>query len=266
MKMPEIGLGTWELRGQTCTDVVSLALSLGYRHIDTAHVYQTHTAVKKGIEGFDRTKLYITSKVELEAQVNPLRGKESVLEACQQALRELGTDYLDLYLIHSPIRTFPLDEVYRTIDSLVQSGKVRAAGVSNYNIHHLQDLKKAGFTPSCNQVEFHPYLNQKELLNYCRSHHIQLVSYRPFGKGKLLKEEPLFDKIGAHHKKTGGQVILRWLTQQQIPVIPKASSEKHLKENLNIFDFTLSHAEMAQLDTLHRNHRYCGAENTEHNY
>jgi 2,5-diketo-D-gluconate reductase B len=257
MKIPDIGLGTWDLRGEKCTEVVALALKLGYRHIDTAHVYENHEAVKKGMAGFDRSQLFLTSKLDPESQVDSKNVLESVEKACERALKELGTDYLDLYLIHWPDRDFPIDAVFLVMEKLRKAGKARQVGVSNYTIHHLEDLAKSGGHPEVNQVEFHPYLYQKALLDYCRAHRIQLIAYRPFGKGKLLKAEPLFAKIGAKYGKTGPQVILRWLLQKKIPVIPKASSEKHLRENLDV-DFTLTGEDVAQLDRLNQNKRYCG--------
>jgi 2,5-diketo-D-gluconate reductase B len=266
MKLPRIGLGTWELRGAECTKVVRLALKLGYHHIDTAHSYQNHEAIHQAIKGLDRTQFYITSKIAIEEQVDPANPEYSVEKSCEQALKELGVDFLDLYLIHAPNRTFPLDKIFMAMEKLVTDGKIRKAGVSNYTIHHLEDLRKEGFVPFANQVEFHPYLNQKELLDYCRRHHIELISYRPFGKGKIFAEEPLFEQIGNKHGKSGAQVILRWLIQKDIPVIPKASSEKHLRENLDVFDFVLTKEEMSKLDHLHRNKRFCRAENPENAY
>ena len=266
MKLPLIGLGTWELRGEECAKVVKEAIELGYQHIDTAFAYENHRQIKKAIKGFDRNKLYITSKIALETQVDPAKLEQSVQKACDSALDELGTDYLDLYLIHSPNREFPLDKVFSALEGLVKQGKIRSAGVSNFTIHHLEDLRKAGFIPLANQVEFHPYLYQKELWEYCKSHGIKLISYRSLGKGKLLKEEPLFNSIGEKHRKTGAQVILRWLVQKEIPVIPKASSKKHLKENLEIFDFALTDEEMKELDSLNIGKRYCRPDDPAFSY
>ena len=266
MKLPQIGLGTWELRGKECTKVVELALELGYRHIDTAHVYDNHHAIHKAIAGFDRKQLYITSKIAIEEQVDPKNVQESVERACDLALKELGTDYLDLYLIHAPDRTFPLETIFAAMEKLIAQKKIDKAGVSNYTIHHLEDLRKAGYTPFANQVEFHPYLNQNELLEYCRANGITLISFRPFGKGRLLRDEPLFDLLGAKHNKTGAQIILRWLMQKGIPVVPKASSEKHLRDNLDIFDFMLTEEEMFELDRLDRDKRYCRADSPEYQY
>ena len=266
MELPLVGLGTWNLRGEECTRVVRLALEMGYQHIDTAHIYENHQAIRKALKGFSRNKVFITSKIALEEQVDPKRIEQSVHHACDRALKELGTDYLDLYLIHAPNRSFPLHEIYAAMQQLLDLGKVKRLGVSNYTIHHLEDLRREGFVPSANQVEFHPYLNQQELLAYCRAHAIRLISFRSFGKGMLLNEELLFDQIGDKYKKTGAQVILRWLIQQDIPVIPKASSEKHLRQNLEIFDFFLTETEMSQLDHLHRNKRYCRSDNPEYSY
>ncbi len=263
-KLPLIGLGTWELVGKACTYVVEKALDLGYSHIDTAHLYQNHAAIKKAIKKISRDKIFITSKLILD-QIDFKRCEESVDEICNLALKELGTDYLDLYLLHRPDRSKPMKEVLQAMHLLAEKGKISYFGVSNFNIHHLQDMLNAGIQPSANQVEFHPYLYQKALWDFCKSHQIQLIAYRPLGKGALLAE-PLLQEIGAKHKKSAAQIALRWSVQKGIPVIPKASSEKHLKENLNIFDFKLSDEEMSLLDRLNRNQRFCKPEWSDFDY
>jgi 2,5-diketo-D-gluconate reductase B len=263
-KMPAVGLGTWKLKGDECVRVVRDALDLGYRHIDTAHVYENHEAVKKGIEGYNREELFLTSKIAVEL-INAKSVLGSVKKRCESALEELGTDYLDLYLIHAPDRNYPLLEIFAAMQSLVRDGKVCSIGVSNFTIHHLEDFTREGLRPSVNQVEFHPYLYQKELWQFCQSEGIQLVSYRSFGKGALL-DEPIFKEIGKRHKKSAAQVILRWLYQKEIPSIPKASSKERLKENISIFDFALDPKEMEDLDGLNQNKRFCKAEDTEFNY
>ncbi len=265
MKLPLLGLGTWQLQGEECTKAVKRALELGYRHIDTAHAYENHQAVRKGIEGFDRSQLFLTSKIAVDLQVDPKNVEHSVEKACDLALKELGTDYLDLYLIHWPYRTYPLAATFHTMQKLEDKGKIKRAGVSNFTIHHLEDFRNQSLTPSANQVEFHPYLYQKELLEYCRKHHIELIAYRPFGKGELLKE-PLFEKIGLAYKKSGAQIILRWLIQKRIPVVPKAANDKHLRANLDVFDFSLTDDDMQQLDALNQNQRFCMPDEPEFNY
>ncbi len=264
MDIPILGLGTYDLRNKECTKIVQEALKVGYRHIDTAQVYGNHKAIGKGLQGFERSELFVTSKFLLE-QINPKKAETSVQKACNRALKELGLEYLDLYLIHWPDRTFPISEVLKTMEALVSAGKVRHIGVSNFTVHHLKDLHRDGCRPEANQVEFHPYLYQKPLLEYCRRHKIQLIAYRPFGKGKLLKDA-LLKELGDQHQRSPAQIILRWLVQHKIPTIPKASSIEHLKENFAIFDFALSHAEMQKLDSLHRNLRFCKPDDSAFDY
>lgn len=264
MQIPLIGLGTYNLSGEEGAKIIRLALDIGYRHIDTAHAYGNHRDIKKGIKEFERSKLFITSKFTLE-QIDLNNIAASVEESCDLALKELDIDYLDLYLIHWPNHELPLAKIFKAIEKLVEKGKIRKAGVSNFNEHHLSDLLKAGCIPSFNQIEFHPFLYQKSLLSFCNKHTIQIVAYRPLGKGQLIKE-PLFEKIGHKYKKNSAQVILRWIVQKGIPAIPKASSEKHLRENFEIFDFNLSSEEMQQIDALNRNERFCSAAHPEFNY
>jgi diketogulonate reductase-like aldo/keto reductase len=256
-KIPLIGLGTYGLQKEACTKAVLMAYEIGYRHIDTAHVYDNHAAIRKALKSLDRSQIFLTSKISLD-QIDQDNVEKSVEKACDLALKELGVDQLDLYLIHWPDRKFPLTAIFKAMEKLVEKKKIHRAGVSNFTIHHLQDLFDDGCRPWANQVEFHPYLFQKELLDYCRLQKIELVAYRPLGKGALL-EEKLFQSIGQKHGKTPCQVILRSLVQQNIPVIPKASTKEHLEENFAIFDFELSDSEMNQIKKLHRNKRFCPA-------
>jgi diketogulonate reductase-like aldo/keto reductase len=266
MELPQIGLGTWDLRGDECVKVVQLALNLGYRHIDTAHAYDNHDAIARALKGFDRSQVFITSKLALKEQINSTNTELCVQKACEQALNELKVDYLNLYLIHAPNQSFPLEIIFQTMEKLIDQGKVCKVGVSNYTIHHLEDLAAAGRCPFANQVEFHPYLNQQSLLDYCRIHHIKLISFRPFGKGKLLHASSVFKAIGTKYNKNEAQVILQWMIRKGIAVIPKASTESHLRENLDVFNFSLDHEDMLELDRLHQNKRYCRSEDPEYNY
>jgi diketogulonate reductase-like aldo/keto reductase len=177
----------------------------------------------------------------------------------------LGIDYLDLYLIHWPDRSKPLALILEAMERVRRKGLVLQIGVSNFTVHHLQDVLASGAPIAANQVEFHPYLYQKELLDFCQKRQIRLVSYRPFGKGSLL-QEPVFAEVGQKYGKNSAQVILRWLTQKNIPVIPKASSELHLKENISIFDFSLSEEDLLLLDQLPHFQRFCGAGDPEFDY
>ncbi|MBS0626231.1 MAG: aldo/keto reductase [Verrucomicrobia bacterium] len=246
MKLPLVGLGTWELRGDECERVVREALELGYRHIDTAHLYSNHEAIGKAIAPFDRAQLFITSKLAL-SQIDWHKIEVSVEKACDEALKELQTDYIDLYLLHWPRVEGSHAEIFDAMEKLIEKGKIRQMGASNFTIDELKEERRI----SANQVEFHPYLFQKELWEFCKSDKIQLISYRSFGKGALL-EEPLFHEVGKKHNKLAAQVVLRWIVQRGIAVIPKASSRKHLAENLSILDYSLSSEEMERIDALNR--------------
>lgn len=265
MDIPLIGLGTWNLRGKECQQIAKMALEVGYQHIDTAFSYENHKEIGKAIKGFPREKLFLTTKFLLSL-LDEKKIEKSLETICDLALKELKTEYVDLLLIHWPDRNYPLEAILSGMHALAQKEKIRFPGVSNYTQHHLQDAYNAGLVVPFNQVEFHPYLYQKELLSFCRLQGTQLIAYRPFGKGKLLVDEPLFAKIGAEHKKTPAQVVLRWIIQKKIPVVPKASSLAHLEENLHIFDFSLTPEEEGQIDKLHKNLRYCMTEWAEFDY
>jgi diketogulonate reductase-like aldo/keto reductase len=264
MKLPLLGLGTWDLRGHECTETVKKALEVGYRHIDTSIDYENQEAIKKAIKGFDRKQLFITSKFELD-MLDLKKIAQSVEETCDLVLKQLGTDYVDLYLIHWPKKALPMTEVFKAVEMLVKKGKIKKAGVSNFTIHHLENLLNDGCKPAANQVEFHPYLYQKELWEYCKTEQIQLIAYRPFGKGAILKD-PVLKKIGTAHGKNTAQALIRWFIQKEIPTIPKASSEKHLAENFAVFDFELSEKEMHEIDKLNQNKRFCNSDDAEFDY
>lgn len=260
VEMPLIGLGTYRLIGKECQNAVAMALDIGYRHIDTALAYENHSEIAKGIKGVKREELYITSKFFLDR----VDGKR-VVDVADLVLKELKIDYLDLLLIHWPDRSRPMEIILADLAKVVETGKIRSYGVSNYTEHHLQDVYRTGLKVPYNQVEFHPYLTQKKLLQFCQKNGTQVIAYRSLGKGKLLKE-PIFIEIGKKYGKTPAQVILRWVVQQGIPVIPKASSEKHLRENFNIFDFELTEEDMLKIDGLNRDHRYCDTDWADFDY
>jgi len=243
--MPALGLGTWQLTGQTCVAAVKKALALGYTHIDTAIFYGNHAEIAEAIRDVDRAKLFLTSKVP------PGRLRhDDVIAACEETLRELGTDYLDLWLIHWPNKGIPMEETFRALKKLHDEKKVRAVGVSNFTVRHLKEALKVSEVPiAVNQVEFHPGLYQKELLAFCKEHAIRVTAYSPLGRGGLTDDAALAE-IGKAHGKTAGQVCLRWLHQHGVAAIPKASTEEHLKENMDIFDLSLSDEEMARIDAL----------------
>lgn len=258
--IPLVGLGTWELRGKKCEEVVALALDIGYRHLDTAHIYENHAAIGNVIKNFPRKDLFVTSKFILDQLQS-----QSVEETCDEALKDLRIDYLDHYLMHWPDRTYDFVPIFSDLEMLKKKGKIKGWGVSNCTIHHLQDYLSQGFHPEVNQVEFHPYLYQKDLLVFCNKEKIRLISYRTLGKGALVTD-PTFEKIAKKHKKTVPQILLRWCVEKNIPVIPKASSEKHLKEDIAILDFHLDQEDMSILDHMVEKPRFANIETSDFNY
>ncbi len=246
-EMPVLGLGTWQLTGRRCKEAVKKAVELGYRHIDTAWIYDNQEDVGNAIKEswIKREKLFITSKV----WTDNLR-YEDVLEQCKETLNQLKLDYLDLYLIHWPNSDVPLEETFRAFKKLVNDKKVRSIGVSNFNIARVREAKEKSEIPvSVNQVEYHPYLNQESLLEECKKNKITLTAYSPLARGNIINDKVL--KAAAEkYNKTTSQVALRWLLQKNIIAIPKASSEDHLKENLNIFDFELEKEEIEKINKI----------------
>lgn len=258
LPIPLIGLGTYNLVGEKGLHAMKEALKIGYRHLDTAHVYENHIEVGKAIKGYPRNEIFITSKVLLE-EVDPIHPLNDIKMSCQKALKELDTSYLDLYFIHWPLKGHSMASFAHAMVKLKERQLIRYFGVSNFSIDEMESVRQAGITIDALQVEFHPYLYQKKLLDYCNQHKIQLIAYRPFGKGALLKE-PIFSKIAAQLHKKPEQVILRWLCDKGIASVPKASSNAHLIANFNVFDISLSIEETRLLDSLNINRRYCQPE------
>jgi 2,5-diketo-D-gluconate reductase B len=245
VRMPMLGLGTFQSSDSTCTEAVRTALQLGYRHIDTAEMYWNESEIRTAIKGFEREKLFLTSKVFH----NHLH-HDDVIAACLGSMHKLAVRYIDLYLIHWPNRNAPMEETFAALKQLHDDGRIRCVGVSNFDIRHLEEAMKASKVDICvDQVEFHPFLYQKELLEFCNKHHIIITAYSPLARGEVYKDKTII-AIGKKHSKTAGQVSLRWLHQKGIVVIPKASTEEHLRENLEIFDFELDEEDMKTLDNM----------------
>jgi diketogulonate reductase-like aldo/keto reductase len=257
--IPCIGVGTWQLTGSTCRQVIEEALALGYCHVDTALMYENQTQIGPALKRCPREQLFVTSKL-----FEDLRHK-AVIEGCDRCLKELGLDDLNLLLIHWPNRSIPLDETVEAFMKLKEAGKIRSFGVSNFTIHHLQDLLDIRVVPVVNQVEFHPYLNQKELLDFCQKHRIVVTAYSPLARGEVEKDSVL-QAIGKTHGKKASQVALRWLLQKGMVAIPKTSHRDRLLQNGDIFDFTLSQAEMERIDGLDQKHRLVSATFSDFDY
>jgi diketogulonate reductase-like aldo/keto reductase len=243
--IPTIGLGTWQLLGRKCEEVVEKALEIGYRHIDTAEIYENQTEIGRAIQAFPRSELFITSKV----WKTNLRFKD-VLRACESTLKELKTSYLDLYLIHWPNPAVPVEETLRAMKILHEEGKVRSIGVSNFDLSLLKEALEVEEVLICiNQVEFHPYLYQKELLEFCRKHDIVLVAYSPLARGRIIKDKTIRE-LAKKYGKSPAQISLRWILQKGAIPIPKASSEEHLRENMDIFNWKLSKKDEEKIDSI----------------
>ncbi len=251
--IPMLGLGSWQLIGQKCEVAVRHAIELGYRHIDTAEVYGNEREIGEGISGFDRKKLWLTSKLYRDNF-----DYYSALSACNDSLKRLGIDYLDLYLVHWPRRGSDYNGVFKAFSELQETGKVKSLGVSNFTINHLEKLVPVAQENNCvvsvNQVEFHPLFFQKDLLEYCDLHGIALTAYSPLARGKVF-DEPILQEIAEVHGKSAGQVSLNWLVSKGLIVIPKASSAKHQKENLDVLTFKLKKDEIERIDSIEKNQR-----------
>jgi methylglyoxal/glyoxal reductase len=274
--IPQLGLGVWQTRaGATCEAAVLAALEAGYRHIDTAAMYGNEESVGAAVRmsGIRRENIFVTTKLWNSDHGNPER-------ALDTSLRKLKLDYVDLYLIHYPVRE--RRRSWRALEALRATGKARSIGVSNFTIRHLTELLAETKTvPAVNQVEFHPYLYQRDLLDFCAGRGIVLEAYSPLTKGTRLKDPkliavakkyskaglqpaasssrlPLVDRLsGRSETKSTAQILIRWALQHGLVVIPKSANRKRIFENADVFDFEISAEDMKLLDRFHENLRTC---------
>ena len=256
-QIPAIGLGTWTLRGAECTRMVETALDVGYRHVDTAIMYENEEAVGQGLRAspVPREDIFLTSKVWY---TDIAAGK--LQRAAEASLKRLGVDYLDLLLIHWPNPRIPLADSIGALNAVRRSGLARNIGVSNFTLPLLAEATAISETPlACNQVEYHPYLDQSKLLAACRAAGMAMVSYCPIYRGGPLFLEPAVVAAAQAHGRTPAQIVLRWQVQQDgVVAIPRTTRPERLAENLAVFDFALSDTEMAALSRLRSaNERIC---------
>jgi diketogulonate reductase-like aldo/keto reductase len=248
-EIPILGFGTYPMKGEECQKAVETALEEGYRHLDTADNYGNQEAVGAAIQnsGVGRGELFVTTKVPRER----LR-HDDVIRTCENSLRELRTDYLDLFLVHWPNNDIPMEETFRAMARLIEGGQIRAFGVSNFTASRLEKALALEIAPiSMNQVEYHPLLNQKDLHRFCEENGVALTAYSPLAQGKIA-DEPAVQEVARRVGKTPGQVTLRWLLQRGIIAIPKASSRGHIRENLEVFDFELSPEDFQAMDNINK--------------
>jgi methylglyoxal/glyoxal reductase len=254
VKMPWLGLGVFKVEdGAEVVSSVKAALEVGYRSIDTAAIYGNEEGVGKAIaeSTVPREDLFITTKVW-----NSNHGYEATLAAFDVSMEKLGLDYLDLYLIHWPLPSQgKFVETWKALEKLYKDGRVRAIGVSNFKVHHLEEIiANCEIIPMVNQVEYHPRFNQRELHDFCKKHGIQLEAWSPLMQGGLL-EEPALVEIAKKYNKSTAQIIIRWDIQTGVVTIPKSVKPHRIAENADVFDFELSQEDMDKINALNQDQR-----------
>lgn len=249
-RIPIVGLGTWALRGRECARLTEQAIRIGYRHIDTAQMYDNEREVGEGVRNSGkRAEVIVVTKVQ-----PTLLAPHDLERSVKESLARLRLDVIDLLLIHWPNPRVPLAETLGAMARMKQDGYTRAIGVSNFTVALLEEANKVSPEPLvCDQIECHPFLNQDKVIAACRQHQMAVVAYSPIARGGAKGNEVL-ERIGKAHGKTAAQVSLRFLVQQGIVVIPRTSRIERLEENFALFDFALSDAEMQEIRSLSRRH------------
>lgn len=254
LKMPQLGFGVWQVSDEQATPAVKKALEVGYRSIDTAMIYGNEKGVGRAIKesNVPREELFITTKVW-----NADHGYENTLKAFDASLERLVLDYIDLYLIHWPTPKYDqYVDTYKAMEKIYKDGRSKAIGVCNFDIEHLERLlNECEVVPVVNQVERHPYFQQRELQDFCEKHHIIIEAYSPLMNGKDVLNDSIVKEIAKAHGKTAAQVILRWHLQTGVITIPKSVTPSRIEENFDVFDFELTAEDMEKMTALDRNLR-----------
>ncbi|MBI5530935.1 MAG: aldo/keto reductase [Candidatus Doudnabacteria bacterium] len=253
VNIPPTGFGTWKIKDSVeAVNSVKLALQAGYRLIDTAKMYENEEYIGKAIResGIKREDIFVTTKLWNEDQAY-----ETALAAFERSLKNLGLEYVDLYLVHWPFYNWETKEnkrkeAWKAMEEIYASGRAKAIGVCNYNIKHLEEMKTyAKVNPMVNQFEMHPFYYQPELLDYCEKNNIVVEAYSPLAQGKRVDDERITN-IAKKYNKSNAQILLRWCIQKGAVPIPKSAHKERIEENLNIFDFEISLEDMSALDSL----------------
>ncbi len=252
--IPQLGYGVYKVTEDDIVSVTSIALESGYRSIDTAQYYNNERGVGAAFKnsGISRDELFITTKVW-----NSHQGYDKTMQAFETSMKELDIEQLDMYLVHWPAPEHDLYiETYQALEQLYKDGRVRAIGVSNFEINHLERLlDHCDIPPVVNQIECHPYLQQRNLKDFCKNNDILIEAWGPLRRGGTLFEEPIITQLAAKYDKTPAQIILRWHIQEDTIVIPKSVTPSRIKENINVFDFSLTKEDMDAIYSLDRNER-----------
>lgn len=250
-RIPQVGFGTWKIKPNSAAkEAVTSTLEAGYRHIDTARIYMNEKGVGKAINNssIPRNEIFLTTKLWNTNHRDPRA-------AFEKSLKRLDTDYIDLYLIHYPVRARVAS--WKVMEELYAEGKAKAIGVSNFTIRHLTELmEQTNIVPAVNQVEFHPFLYQKDLLEFCTKHGIVVEAYSPLAHGQKL-DDPTLKQVAHKYSKVPSQIMIRWAIQHGMVVLPKSTQPERIAQNIDVFDFAITEPDMALLDGLNINLRTC---------
>lgn len=248
--LPPVGFGTYRTGGYECFEATQAALAAGYRHLDTAMAYENEAAVGRAIEesAVDRDEIFLTTKIKGYPEFMTY---DSLLEAAEGCLQRLGTDYVDLLLIHWWNPVADMEAAFRAMDRLVDEGKVRHIGVSNFSVSQTAQAMRTADAPICtNQIEHHPYWDNSEIVDFCRENDITVTAYSPLAEGRVVDDQRL-QSLGDRYGKSPAQVAIRWLIQQEgVVTIPKTVTPQHIRDNRDVFDFELTDREMTVVDDL----------------
>ena len=246
-ELPIVGVGTWNIGGDTVREAVRAGLDAGYTHVDTAEGYKNEAEIGDALADYDREDLFLTSKV-LPKNLN----YDSVIESCEASLDKLGTDYLDLYLIHWPNPAVSLRETLDAMATLHEQGTVRNVGVSNFSAYQLSAAHHVSDVPiAVNQIEFHPYFQRPDLVEYCRETDTVLEAAAPLARTEVF-DDPVVQDLADEYDKSPAQIVLKWAVEQDVVVLPKSSSPEHVRQNRELFDWDLAAEDRERLDDLER--------------
>ena len=262
LEIPSIGLGTWDIQGSSCINIVQEALEIGYRHIDCASMYENEKEVGKGMSNsrVDREEIFITTKINTTGWtpskgIGPYLKNKEITRSFEKSLLDLDSDYVDLLLIHWPRFETNVGDMLETLYKLKDAKKVNEIGVANFNSHLLKECFDLGFKDIfCNQIEYHPFLSQTKLLEVMQDFEMLPVAYCPICRGDVARHDVLI-RLSQKYSKTPAQMALRWIYQQKIISIPKTANSNRLQENIDFYDFEIEYKDMLEIYSLERNQR-----------